>query len=177
MAALSRADSFCLPDRLLSNPHAQPPLPGDWEVRPTYPVQSVPYFLAPLWDAEYKKTASKRPSKKPTDPKAHGTREDQEASRVPNELKEKLKKSRAAKGLLQDLEKEVRGFVEQWEAKERELERDGLMESDSEDEEIVFVGRNGTMSDERRREREDKDLRRDKLVFQSLVDDHGAAFG
>ena len=29
---------------------------------------------------------------------------------------------------LQDLEEEVRGFVEQWEAKERQLENEGLIE-------------------------------------------------
>ncbi|GAB7351240.1 hypothetical protein MBLNU459_g1667t1 [Dothideomycetes sp. NU459] len=166
-------------DRLLNNPYAQPPLPSDWEVRPTYPVHSVPYFLAPLWDAELKAKAARHTStpKKPTDPRAHGSAEEQAASRIPAELRAKLKKSRGAKGLLQDLEEEVRGFVEAWEAKEREMEKEGLIDGDSEDEEIVFVGRNGAMSDERRREREQEELRRDKMVYQSLVDDHGAAFG
>lgn len=168
-----------LADRLLNNPYAQPPLPSDWEVHPTYPVHSVPYFLAPLWDAEYKAKAARQASapKKPTDPRAHGSAEEQAASRIPRELREKLKKSRGAKGLLQDLEEEVRGFVEAWEAKKREMEQEGLIDEDSEDEEIVFVGRNGAMSDERRREREQEDLRRNKMVFESLVDDHGAAFG
>lgn len=171
--------SDCSTDRLLTNPYAQPPLPSDWEVRPTYPVHSVPYFLAPLWDAEYKAKAARQASapKKAVDPRAHGSAEEQAASRIPRELREKLKKSRGAKGLLQDLEEEVRGFVEAWEAKEREMEKEGLIDQDSEDEEIVFVGRNGAMSDERRREREQEDLRRNKMVFQSLVDDHGAAFG
>lgn len=165
-------------DRLLNNPYAQPPLPSDWEVRPTYPVHSVPYFLAPLWDAEYKYKS--KPSNKPTrpqDPRAHGTQEDQAASRVPKELKARLRRSRAAKGMLQDLEAEVRQFVESWENKQAEMEKDGLIDADSEDEEIVFVGRNGAMSDERKKAREEKDLKRDKLVYESLVDDHGAAFG
>jgi hypothetical protein len=55
-----------------------------------------------------------------------------------------------------------------------------IEETDSEDEEIVFVGRNGTMSDERKalaKEKEEETLKKDKLVFQSLVDDHGASFG
>lgn len=166
-------------DRLLSNPYMQPPLPGDWEVRPTYPVHSVPYFLAPLWDAEYKHKATganKKPLR-PEDPRAHGSLEEQAASRVPRELKAKLKKSRGAKGMLQDLEEEVRRFVESWEAKQREMEKEGLIDGDSEDEEIVFVGRNGAMSDERKKEKEEADLRRDKLIYESLVDDHGAAFG
>lgn len=168
-------------DRLLNNPHAEPPLPSDWEVRPTYPVHSVPYFLAPLWDAEFKakEKARRAENAKRADPLAHGTSEQQAASRVPKELRAKLKKSRGAKGLLQDLEEEVRRFIAQWEAKQRELEREGLIDGDSEDEEIVFVGRNGSMrdSEERRREKEEEGLAKDKLIFQSLVNDHGAAFG
>merc|ERR1712072_922068 len=46
-----------------------------------------------------------------------------------------------------------------------------------EDEEIVFVGRNGAMNDIRRREKQKEHLQKDKLIFESLVDDHGAAFG
>ena len=165
-------------DRLLSNPHAQPPLPSDWEVRPTYPVHSVPYFLAPLWDAEYKyKVKTNKKPMRPEDPRAHGSTEDQAASRVPRELKAKLKSSRGAKGMLQDLELEVRRFVESWETEQREMEKEGLIDGDSEDEEIVFVGRNGMMSDERKKAKEEEQLRKDKLVFESLVDDHGAAFG
>lgn len=168
-------------DRLLNNPHAQPPLPSDWEVRPTYPVHSVPYFLAPLWDAEFKykasSTSKNNKSKAGEDPRAHGSQEDQAASRVPRELKAKLKKSRGAKNMLQDLEEEIRRFVESWEKKQKEMEEDGLIDADSEDEEIVFVGRNGAMSDERKKEKEAEHLRRDKLIFESLVDDHGAAFG
>lgn len=166
---------------MLNNPYAQPPLPSDWEVRPTYPVQSVPYFLAPLWDAEYKARAQRKsaPQKKPVDRRAHGTKEDQAASRVPAVLREKLKRSsRNARFLLQDLESEVRAFMEQWEAREKEMQRDGLiLEPDSEDEEIVFVGLNGEMSDERRKQRDEKQLRRDKMVFESFADDRSAAFG
>src|SRR6202012_5723964 len=93
------------------------------------------------------------------------------------ELRATLKRSRGARGLLQDLEQEVRGFVEKWEEKQRQLEKEGLIEPDSEDEEIVFVGRNGAMSDERRKEKQEEVLEKDRLIFESLVDDHGAAFG
>ncbi|KAL1296987.1 hypothetical protein AAFC00_004584 [Neodothiora populina] len=87
-------------DRLLNNPYAQPPLPSDWEVRPTYPVHNVPYFLAPLWDAEYKhkSSLSNKRSHRSEDPRAHGTLQDQAASRVPRELKAKLKKVEMRQG-------------------------------------------------------------------------------
>ncbi|KAK1042049.1 hypothetical protein LTR12_004602 [Friedmanniomyces endolithicus] len=159
-------------DRLLSNPHAQPPLPSDWEVQPTYTRRKVPYFLAPLWDAEFAARAAGERERERRGQVGVG----REAAEV-RELRARLKKARGAKGLLQDLEEGVRGFIEQWEAKERELESEGVIEADSEDEEIVFVGRNGVMSDERRREREMETVEKDKLIFQSLVDDHGAAFG
>ena len=164
-------------DRLLSNPHAEPPLPSDWEVRPTYPVQSVPYFLAPLWDARYAREAADRHQRSVAAEKPV-SKEEAAAQRVKQELRAKLKKSRGAKGLLQDLEEEVRGFVVRWEEKARQLEKEGLIEtSDSEDEEIVFVGRNGSMSDERRKQKDELELEKDKLIFKSLVDDHGASFG
>ena len=68
--------------------------------------------------------------------------------------------------------------MEQWDEKQRQLENEGLIEPDSsDDDEIVFVGRNGSMSDERRKEKQEGALEKDKLIFQSLVDDHGAAFG
>lgn len=50
------------------------------------------------------------------------------------------------------------------------------MEGDSEDEEIVFVGRNGTMSDEQRRTVEEE-LEREKLIFDAAEGDKGASFG
>lgn len=162
-------------DRLIDNPHAQPPLPSDWEV-PTHNTRSVPYFLAPLWDAGYAQSSRERKrqaeaAKKPVD------REEAAAEKVTQELRAKLKRARGARGLLQDLEQDVRGFVAQWEQKQKQLEREGLIEPDSEDEEIVFVGRNGSMSDEKRKNKHEEALKKDKLVFESLVDDHGAAFG
>lgn len=164
-------------DHLLNNPHAQPPLPSDWEIHPTYPRHSVPYFLAPLWDAEYARSTQER-KKRADAAKAPASKEEAAVKKVTQDLKAKLKKSRGAKGLLQDLELEVRGFVAQWEEKQRQLECEGLIDASSdEDEEIVFVGRNGVMSDERRKERQEETLAKDKLIFQGLVDDHGAAFG
>ena len=102
---------------------------------------------------------------------------EEQKGRIPQELRQKLKKSKGAKSLLQDLEEEVRKFVKEWERKQHALEEGGSgAELDSEDEEIVFVGRNGTMSDEQRKTVEEE-LEREKLVFDSLADDHGASFG
>jgi hypothetical protein len=100
---------------------------------------------------------------------------------VPKELREKLKRSKAAKGMLQDLEKEVRSFVEKWEIKCQRMEERGIIEPDSEEEdEVVFVGRNGEMHDmpsSPRTSDEILELEREKLVFDSLEEDHGAGFG
>lgn len=164
-------------DRLLSNPYVEPPLPSDWQVRPTHPVQHVPYFLAPLWDAEYARASQERQTRAQAARSQQLPKEDRAAAKLTQELRAKLKRSKASKGLLQDLEEEVRGFVRQWEEKQRQLESEGVIEPDSEDEEIVFVGRNGAMSDERRLEKQSEKLEKDKKVYESLLDDHGAAFG
>ena len=82
--------------------------------------------------------------------------------------------------MLQDLEEEVRAFIQDWENKGRQKESDGFgdVESD-EEEEIVFIGRNGAMSDEKRQERDGavSELRKERLLFQSGLEDHGASFG
>jgi hypothetical protein len=167
------------PDRLLNNPHAEPPLPKDWEVHPTYTAKNVPYYLAPLWDAGLKrqsnerktaavaqKTATKTVANKPTTPGV-----------VPKELREKLKRSRGAKGLLMDLEGEVRKFVADWEEKERKAEQDGLpADPDSEDDEIVFVGRNGQMND-LRSPTEAESIKKELMLFETPEEDVGGSFG
>jgi hypothetical protein len=133
----------------------------------------VPYYLAPLWDAGLKRqsterkiantaahNATKTVANKPTVPGV-----------VPKELREKLKRSRGAKGLLMDLEGEVRKFVAEWEEKEREAEAEGIpADPDSEDDEIVFVGRNGQMKERER-------ARRELMLFETPEDDNGGTFG
>ncbi|KAH0551683.1 hypothetical protein GP486_007101 [Trichoglossum hirsutum] len=176
-------------DHLLNNPHAQPPLPSDWEVGPTYPRHgTVPYYLAPLWDAEVaarrkaeRAAARKNGTKKGRDiPKEKLT-----AGKVPRELRETMKRARGAKGLLQRLEEEVRGFLETWEERERRKEaqeNEGKEEYDSGDEEIVFVGRDVTTSERpskpaKGKKRGEQELLMDKLVCDGPVDDRGATFG
>ena len=105
---------------------------------------------------------------------------DQSISKIPRELREKLKRAKAAKGLLKDLEEQVRLFVKKWEDSTAKKEEEP--ELDSEDEEIVFVGRNGQMNDmppspKTKDTSDESRVERDRLVFESLANDHGASFG
>ena len=104
--------------------------------------------------------------------------EDESNGKIPRELREKLKKAKAAKGLLKDLEEQVRLFVKKWEDQTKQI---GEHELDSEDEEIVFVGRNGQMNDmpsSPKLSLDESDAKRDqRLVFDSLASDQGASFG
>ncbi|RDW80570.1 hypothetical protein BP5796_05268 [Coleophoma crateriformis] len=161
-------------DRLLHVPNAQPPLPSDWEVRPTYRVHTVPYYLAPLWENGVRHRAEEIAAAKKAGAEKRAGIKDQKG-RVPQELRQKMKKAKGAKTLLQELEEEVRNFVRDWDRKSKMLDDEDAA-LDSEDEEIVFIGRNGTMSDEQRKTVEEE-LEREKLVFDSLADDHGASFG
>lgn len=166
-------------DRLLNNPHAEPPLPQDWEVRPTYPVRRIPYYLAPLWDAaEFQRAVeSKLKGRRGTKSAKRRAQSgmgvspfEEAASSIPKEIRSRLKHARSAKGMLQDLEENVRQFLSQWNEQERRLRQMGLhdaprpkhhhelphrpktavrsdsaihSDSEDEDEEIVFVGRAG----------------------------------
>ena len=104
--------------------------------------------------------------------------DDESTGKIPRELREKLKKAKAAKGLLRDLEEQVRLFVKNWEDQTKDV---GEHELDSEDEEIVFVGRNGHMNDMPSSPKiglDENDAETDqRLVFESLANDQGASFG
>lgn len=181
--------------RLLSNPWAEPPLPSDFEVRPTYPQRTVPYYLAPLWDAaEFQRAVEAKLKGRANSTRSRGKRNtgmspmEEAAVSIPKEVRARLKRAKAAKGLLQDLEKTVRAFVQKWNEREARLREEGLNDvpvtSDSEeDEEIVFVGRNGAMHDSPGRKQRPKDesgddtVSTEKMVFEGLDSDKGAAFG
>lgn len=128
-----------------------------------------------MWDAGVRHRAEEIAAEKKLG-KARKAGSCEERGRVPQDLRQKLKKSKGAKSLLQDLEEEVRKFVQEYEGKQKILGQMKEDEMDSEDEEIVFIGRNGTMSDEQRNLVEEE-LQREKLVFDSLADDTGASFG
>ena len=155
----------------------------------------MPYYLAPLWDQDMAE-AQKKKKQAATRNNAHAA--DKEQVKVPKGLREKLKKAKAAKGLLRDLEEQVRLFVASWEdktrtgGKKKEERKEGYKrresELDSEDDEIVFVGRNGQMRDMPPSpifgdSEDDEDVNnedetgKDRLVFGSLANDHGASFG
>lgn len=150
-------------------------------VQPTNPRHDhVPYYLAPLWDIHYAHV-DRNSSKKDNEPKR----------RIPKELRIRLKHARAARGMLQDLEDDIRCFIERWNEKQASLQREGLQdapssEEDSEDE-VVFVGRNGQMHDSPERKQRLQQMRQDmnlhnerdgeKMVLESIVDDRAAGFG
>lgn len=106
---------------------------------------------------------------------------EESATHIPKEVRAKLKRARAAKGLLHDLEEDIRGFVQRWNEREAQLRDAGLSDvtaaaaDDEEDEEIVFVGRNGMMHDDRPKH-EAETVASEKLVFEGLEDDKAAAF-
>jgi hypothetical protein len=178
----SRTNLYFSSDAFMHVPNAQPPLPSDWEVHPTYPVHSVPYYLAPLWDLRNEAQAKASHSRKSSSATKAAARDSQKG-RVPQELKAKLKRSKGAKTLLQELEEEVRKFVRDQERKERMRMKGTNSEEepelDSEDEEIVFIGKNGRMSDEVRKERElaERFLEREKKIWEGAADDKGSGFG
>lgn len=169
--------------RLLSNPWMQPPSPKDWLIQPTYPRHgTVPYYLAQFWDSHYA-------NNKESSPPANKGKDD-DRDHIPKELRKKLKYARAARGLLHDLEEDVRGFVQKWNEKQLSLREEGLEDapssSDSEDE-IVFIGKNGQMHDSPARKerlrrmkeelRSRKEDKGEKMVFESFATDRGAVFG
>ncbi|KAK6579724.1 hypothetical protein PZA11_007960 [Diplocarpon coronariae] len=161
-------------DRLLHVPNAQPPLPSDWAPVATHRVNHIPYYLAPLWDAGLRHRADELSALKASAPaKRAGIVE--ERGRVPSDLKTKLKKSKGAKTLLQELELEIRTFVREFETRERQRAQAGDQpeDMDSEDEEIVFIGRDSsgrgiTMSDEVKDVMEEE-LQREKIVYEGLA--------
>ena len=134
--------------------------------------------MAGLWDQDAAARAEAR-LKARQGAKKRAAAADDTQGRVPREVREKLRKTRAAKGLLKDLEEQVRAFVKDWEERNKLPDKDDL---DSEDEEIVFVGRNGQMPDvppspKFRDSMDDDELERQYLVFDSLAADRGASFG
>ena len=157
----------------------------------------MPYYLAPLWDAaEFQRAIESKLKGRRSSTRNHGKRVhnsgmspmEEKAASIPKEVRARLKHAKSAKGLLQDLEETVRTFVHKWNEKEIQLKQDGLhdvpLTSDSEeDEEIVFVGRTGAMHESSGKTKEnreglndDETISTEKMVFEGLDTDKGAAF-
>ncbi|KAK3378744.1 R3H-associated N-terminal domain-containing protein [Lasiosphaeria ovina] len=179
-------------DHLLHVPNVQPPLPSDFEVRPTHPVHgTVPYELAKFWDkglrerVEERKAAFAAHRKKATLATAVaagtgtgtgiGTTEaavPPDVGKVPRDLRAKAKRTPAVKSWLRVLEEPVRQFMVDRglvarPAPEPEVEAvaaESESETDSSDEEIVFVGRNGTTMRDGKPVRDDTAETRDEDV-------------
>lgn len=153
----------------------------------------MPYYLAPLWEVKYSHAHRDRTAAKQT-PK--GTKEDK--NQISKEVRTKLKHARAARGMLQDLEEDIRRFIQRWNEKQRMMKEDGITDvasaslslslasDDSSDEnfeddedEVVFVGRNGQMHDLSVYKQRLRTMRAEshKVVFESSVDDRAAGFG
>ncbi|KAK4237338.1 R3H-associated N-terminal domain-containing protein [Achaetomium macrosporum] len=159
-------------DRLLHVPNVQPPLPSDWQIHPTHRVlPPVPYQLAQYWDKSLRERADRNPKNKmaaasTTTPSRAGV--PPSVGHVPRDLRATAKRTPAVKSWLRMLEEPVRQFVVErglavvastastatataaTHQHEKEGGRDGSDsddETDPDDEEIVFVGRNGRMRD------------------------------
>ncbi|KAK1447374.1 hypothetical protein CMEL01_09213 [Colletotrichum melonis] len=169
---LSRRDN-----RLIGVPNAQPPLPSDWEVHPTYPVQVVPYQVAQYWDTGLRQRIEEKTAKLQAQRKKQqrkdGSATGLSVGEVPRDLRDTAKRTPAVRGWVRVLEEPVRSFL-----KERSEASDA--EGDSEDEEIVFVGRKGMASAGKGWKKARREVGSEKvddgMVFDSLGDDESASF-
>lgn len=166
--------------RLTDVPNVEPPLASDWEPRPVYPIQHIPYHVAQYWDrglrqqVEEKKNAAARTQHK------FGANTQ---GKVPRDLRETIKKTPGVKSWVRALEEPVRQFlVERGGATEAASQREQSPddESDFSDEEIVFVGRKKAVQEPlgwKRAHREVREQQIDRgMVFDSLEDDESGAF-
>ncbi|KAI8961407.1 R3H-associated N-terminal domain-containing protein [Daldinia sp. FL1419] len=164
-------------DHLMHVPNAQPPQPFDWEPRPLHPVNHVPYQIAVIWDkqvrveVETKKAIAAR--RKEVQTRTLG--DAHVAGRVPRELFQRAKKIPAVKTWVRSLEEPVRRYlVEQELAKEPASSES----EDTEDEEIVFVGRDGNTRDGWKKARRGTKGKTEEegMIFDALGDDADSAF-
>ncbi|KAI0468680.1 hypothetical protein F4859DRAFT_197980 [Xylaria cf. heliscus] len=139
-------------DRLLHVPNAIPPEPQDYAPRPTHPVHHVPYKLAAAWELRVRAEVEARNAAAAA---VLARRKLMPEGRVPRELCLRAKKTPAVRAWVRSLEEPVRRYLVEREIA-RETDAEGLRTDDSsesssgldsEDDEIVFVGRNGTMRD------------------------------
>ncbi|KAL7793062.1 R3H-associated N-terminal domain-containing protein [Trichoderma ceciliae] len=190
-------------DRLSHVPNVQPPEPIDWEVHPTHPIHRVPYQLAQFWDRGVRqriqdKTSRLQAARKKQQLQA-GSATGLGVGEVPRDLRESTKRSPVVRAWVKALEEPVRQYMVNERRRRQSEDRadngidddvdSAAEEMDSDDEEIVFVGRNGRMRDlQQKREaaaaarhrmarREVSQETVDSgLVFDSFGDDESAAF-
>lgn len=174
-------------------PNVQPPLPSDWEVRPTHPIHHTPYQLAQFWDRGIRqrvedKTAALQAMRKRQQRKA-GSATGLGVGEVPRDLRESARRSSTIRSWVRALEEPVRHYLVGEQARAlhpaEPVDDSAAEEMDSEDEEIVFVGRSGAMRElNERRQAGYKRARREVeqetvdsgVVFDSFGEGESAAF-
>ena len=165
----------------------------------------MPYYLAPLWDAHYAAKEQARVSRRKAHARSKSHKDDgggtgaadDEMHQISKELRLRLKHARAARGMLQDLEDDIREFLKSWKEKQvvkapdasagssrmgTEQNQTADVDTDDEDDEVVFVGRKSAAKQPPRGDRdpaldECNSSDCEKLVFESSADDHAAGFG
>ena len=176
-------------DRLVGVPNAQPPQPVDWEVHPTHRIHRVRYQLAQYWDHGVRQRAEERTSKlqavRKTQQLKTGSATGLGVGEVPRDLRESAKRSPIVRSWVKILEDPIRQYLVNQQPSDPDSDLDSAAEEmDSEDEEIVFVGRNGAMRDLQEKSRKWKPARREVsdqtvdsgMVFDSFGNDEAAAF-
>lgn len=147
-----------LPDRLLHVPNVQVPLPSDWTIAPTHRVlPTVPYQLAQYYDPIKHTTGKGKTRGGSSTSKSDRGDAAEEIGHVTRDLRLAAKHTPAVKSWLRVLEEPVRAFVvergvlvakrEDVEGKRGEKDKEdtpeGISDTDSDEEEIVFAGRRG----------------------------------
>ncbi|KAF4982446.1 hypothetical protein FZEAL_1964 [Fusarium zealandicum] len=182
-------------DRLMHVPNVQPPLPTDFEVHATHPVHRVPYQLAQFWDRGVRQSVEDKTVRLQTARKKQqlksGSATGLGAGEVPRDLRDASKRSPVVRTWVRALEEPVRQFLcsqesmTEAEAVAADEDADSAAEQmDSEDEEIVFVGRNGAMRELREKKARWRHAHREVsqetvdsgMVFDSFGADETAAF-
>ncbi|KAG5936038.1 hypothetical protein E4U53_000296 [Claviceps sorghi] len=184
-------------DRLVGVPNVQPPLPSDWEVRPTHNVHRVPYSLAQFWDRGVRQRLEDRTSARQASRKEQqrgtGSASGLGPGEVPRHLRETAKRTPAVRDWVRALEEPVRQFLREEQqrlaqpvrAPRDETVLSAVSDMDSDDEEIVFVGRDGAMRELREKKaarcraaaaQASHETDHSGLVFDCFGDGESAAF-
>ncbi|KAI5854157.1 hypothetical protein BZA05DRAFT_393380 [Tricharina praecox] len=161
--------------RLVGNPAFVAPSAGDWAPGATHAHKRVHYEFACLWAGiEAGRSAEENEREK--------ERKMVEAAAVPREIRRRLKKAPCARVLLESLEREVIEFLRAEDAAVEEEEGFVLVneDEDSEEDEIVFVGR-GRRGVQHAAPGADAQREKvkvvEKVLLASAEEDRGAGFG
>lgn len=161
-------------------PNVQPPLPSDWQIRPTYPVlPPVQYQVAHHWENGVRERVEAQHHRNSTLQAA--------GAHIQRALRAAAKRIPALPSWVRGVEEPVRRFlVEHGQAVVDPLTSAQDVgassdETDSEDEEIVFVGRNGATRDGKpwkpaRRQVAGQQEQERGMVLEEMDDAAGGAF-